>query len=163
VVISAQFVSFSNVCISQGNVATCKVWWKFLYRFCCKFYPLSSSERTVKIGYDLVKLFLKLDTTISETHCTGLSNKNRTLKSTLIFHFFSNKNKTDCYMLKSNQFRVRELIFLCVSLIHRYILQDSWNNPFLSKTQCNDANCLHIVCRSYTKKNVLLKFIEPSV
>jgi len=27
----------------------------------------------------------------------------------------------------------------------------------------NDTNCLHILCRSYRKKNVLLKFIEPCV
>ena len=81
------------------------------------------------------------------------------------FNFPSNENKTDCYMSKSNQFRVCELISLFISLMHRYILQVSWNYPTLTKhSVCyNDANCLHILCRSYTKKTGLFKYIEPSV
>jgi len=64
-------------------------------------------------------------------------------------------------MSKSNQFWLCELILLSVSLIHRYILQDSLNYQFLTKTLChNDVMFyLHELCNSHTKKNVLLKFL----
>jgi len=39
-------------------------------------------------------------------------------------------------MSSGSQFRVCEQILLPVSLIYRYILQDSWNYPSLTKTQC---------------------------
>ena len=57
-----------------------------------------------------------------------------------------------------------ELIFFCIfnTQIHntRFV-----KLPISNKNNVcyNDANCLHILCRSHTKKNVLLKLIEPFV
>jgi len=45
--------------ILQGSVASCnilKMWWEVLYGFCWKFTSLSSSERILKIRWELTKL-----------------------------------------------------------------------------------------------------------
>jgi len=57
---------------------------------------------------------------------------------------------------------VCELISLTVSLIHRYILQDSWNYPSLTKIECVLYSLL-VLCRLHTETKVFLKFIEPSL
>jgi len=78
------------------------------------------------------------------------------------FNFPSDKSKTDSYMSKSSQFRVCEQILLFVLLIHKYILQNSWNYPSLTKTQCILWHTLFtLLCVYIRRKNVSWKFIEP--
>jgi len=67
-------------------------------------------------------------------------------------------------MSKSNQFRVCELISLSVSLIHRYILQDSWNYSSLTKTQCNVIMISRFVwIMPFTYKKYFIKTHRPPI
>ena len=83
------------------------------------------------------------------------------------FDFHSNKNKTDCYISNSNQFRACESILLSVSFIHRYISQDLWNYSNLTiQLYTVYVITTQIVYTNYVvniRKNDLLKFTEPSI
>jgi len=70
----------------------------------------------------------------------GRANKNRTSKLALIFRLSFKQKYNWFYMSKNNQFWVYELILLSV---YRYILQDLWNYPALTKTQYYVMFCLN--------------------
>ena len=53
--------------------------------------------------------------------------------------------------------------FLLFYMCHIWALHTVIKLYFFLHICYNDPDCLHILCRSHTKKNVLLKFIEPSV
>jgi len=60
---SAQFLSFSNVCISKGSLAThLRCGGNFFMYFCCKLIPLSSSERIFEIRLPKTKCHFLWDT-----------------------------------------------------------------------------------------------------
>jgi len=63
-------------------------------------------------------------------------------------------------MLKINQFWACELILLSVSIIHRYILQDSWNCPIPTKTQYIITVVLNLCVAIATPSGVAWLFVR---